>query len=549
MYRLGLLTSVVGDLPRLGLWSLSAAVYGALFAVPFRKYFIIKQNLPFPSPTAAAEIIQSLHGAGGEEFAARKSKCLLWVFMSLLAICIISFFVPVLKIWDIWWWLSMAASNTEEGFGQFMLTLSNWRWYIQLSFAFFGAGMMTPVSTSVSLFGGSIVAWGILGPLLLANGVVLGQWYMDERLQNGPSARFFLLWIGITMMICSSFSELGVRWRVLWNGIRGLSISLRSAVVRRGDRKKTDEEDDDDPVPIHHQVPVLWWTLGLLVTAVFTVCLLYISFDVPVGESILAILLGIVFGFIAIQSSAETDINPIGSIAKTSQAVFAAIPNPDIRAKQTSNLISGLVAAAAASQSSSMVGDLKTGHIVGASPRSQFIAQIVGSLFSSVLGVFFWWIFTSAYPCILDAKLDDVCVKKGFGMQAVQAWYGVTIALTGTANIPAASAYACLGLGLTTIFFTIAKTFYIPQKYHDYLPNFNAIGIAFTNNDPSLMWSILAGSIAAKIWSKKSPVNAEMYLFSVAAGMIAAEGIYGVIQAVFTIFELDKFAFNGGLRQ
>lgn len=51
MYRLGLMGDIIGDLPRLGLWALAASMYGIFFAIPLRKYFVIKQNLPFPTPT------------------------------------------------------------------------------------------------------------------------------------------------------------------------------------------------------------------------------------------------------------------------------------------------------------------------------------------------------------------------------------------------------------------------------------------------------------------------------------------------------------------
>lgn len=82
---------------------------------------------------------------------------------------------------------------------------------------------------------------------------------------------------------------------------------------------------------------------------------MYIQFDVPIGETLLAVLLGFILAFISIQSAAETDINPTGTVAKVSQVVLAAIPEENIAKKQTTNLASGLIVAAAASQSCDMV--------------------------------------------------------------------------------------------------------------------------------------------------------------------------------------------------
>jgi uncharacterized oligopeptide transporter (OPT) family protein len=54
---------------------------------------------------------------------------------------------------------------------------------------------------------------------------------------------------------------------------------------------------------------------------------------------------------------------------------------------QTLNLIGGVIAAGTAAQASDMTGDLKTGHLLRAKPKNQFVAQIVGSVVSVFLNV------------------------------------------------------------------------------------------------------------------------------------------------------------------
>lgn len=86
----------------------------------------------------------------------------------------------------------------------------------------------------------------------------------------------------------------------------------------------------------------------------------------------------------------------------------------------------GALASQAASHSVDMVGDLKTGHLLGASPSSQFWAQVAGSFLGIWLSVILFVLFASAYPCITDLTVE--CTA--FGMPAVTAWRSVTEAVT-----------------------------------------------------------------------------------------------------------------------
>ena len=50
-----------------------------------------------------------------------------------------------------------------------------------------------------------------------------------------------------------------------------------------------------------------------------------------------------------------------------------------------------------AQQSGDMLQDLKTGHLLNASPRDQFYAQLLGSLLSCFVTISAYALFTSAY--------------------------------------------------------------------------------------------------------------------------------------------------------
>jgi len=91
------------------------------------------------------------------------------------------------------------------------------------------------------------------------------------------------------------------------------------------------------------------------------------------------------------------------------------------------NLAGGVVAGGSAAQSADMTGDLKTGYLLRAKPKSQFIAQLAGSVVAVFLTTGLFILFTKASPCILYPPDDGVCT---YGAPAVSAWAAVSVAVT-----------------------------------------------------------------------------------------------------------------------
>lgn len=83
----------------------------------------------------------------------------------------------------------------------------------------------------------------------------------------------------------------------------------------------------------------------------------------------------------------------------------------------------------------------------------------------------------------------------------------------------------------------------VPTKYHRYIPNMNAVGLAFTLPQTQYATAMATGAILSKIWLKKSPSTWNEYAYSIAAGACAGEGIGGVINALFQVVGIsgDKY--------
>ena len=107
---------------------------------------------------------------------------------------------------------------------------------------------------------------------------------------------------------------------------------------------------------------------------------------------------------------AEIGINPIGALGKVTQLTYGALAPGNIPA----NLMTAGVTAGAACSCSDTVGNLKVGHMVGANPRQQFIAQLFGVLAGALLAVPAYFILVpdanalggDKFPGALRAGLD-----------------------------------------------------------------------------------------------------------------------------------------------
>eukprot|EP01138_Halocafeteria_seosinensis_P010339 gb/GECG01010557.1/.p1 GENE.gb/GECG01010557.1/~~gb/GECG01010557.1/.p1 ORF type:complete len:748 (+),score=55.69 gb/GECG01010557.1/:1-2244(+) len=149
-----------------------------------------------------------------------------------------------------------------------------------------------------------------------------------------------------------------------------------------------------DPAPEHHQVPRWWWVAGLVLSTGLCVAIVSPVFNMKVYEPLVAVILALIVAVLAVRALGETDLNPVSGVGKLSQAVFAGISPGNV----LSNLLAGaiaeagmcsprhqmarvlgvqvLTACAGAQQAGDMMQDLKTGHLLKASPRAQFLAQV-----------------------------------------------------------------------------------------------------------------------------------------------------------------------------
>ncbi|KAF4468544.1 hypothetical protein FALBO_4567 [Fusarium albosuccineum] len=575
MYRLDLLSDdPKKDFGRILTITFVCALFGLFAAVPLRKFFIInvarELNLVFPTPTATAMTIRSMHAVGsGAADAVRKIKALGFAFILALFIIVVGQYADgILHNWHIFTWFYVWGGYSVKG----LLDIESWGWYVQLTPAFFGSGILVGLNAAISWWGGTVVAWGLVGPLLVHYGECIGiavgedKWEGLTRfsLMTGvdepgyvPSPRYWFLWPGVMVLLVYSLVEFFLHAKVVWDGMKyALRESARSINTRMQARghhnafleKQAAKADAgsglvEDFALQEDQVPTWIWVVGA-VTFVIVACIVAeLQFHMNAGLAILACLLGLLFAFMSIYGGAVTDCAPLTASAKASQLVYGGITKGhfDIKAAQRINLVAGNIASGTADVSNSLVSDFRVGFLLKTPPKLQFYAQAIGTFVSVFLAPGIFVLFMSAYPCVFKPSDDpaDICP---FSAPSVAAWEAVATAVTmPKIPIPRSSAIFSIVMGVICAIQAIVKNFYLVgsrEKYRDWLPNWMSVGVAWVlGPDSGYANAILFGSITAWWWRKWFRNSFEMYAFAVAAGLIAGEGLGGVINAA---LELGK---------
>ncbi|KAH0839377.1 OPT oligopeptide transporter protein-domain-containing protein [Lanmaoa asiatica] len=549
-YQLGLLSAHPSqDIGRLFTFTICCAFFGLAFSIPLRKFYILKLKLVFPSGVAAAYTIRSLHvGKNAARNAKRKTKALILAFCFAITLRVVSEYAPgVLWDWHLFYTLNRIGWTSA-------IRAESWGWVWEWTPAFIGAGMLTGVNASYSFLGGSFLAWAIIGPIIVSTGKAFGipvndkiPGYMNYASMsltdpiNHPSPRYWLVWPGTLMLLCTSFAEVGCNWKSIYAAIRTMvsSITKRLRKEPLDADKPTREDHFADPVPADERVPLWMWGSVLILSIIVSCVVMGVQFGQNVGITLLAIIFAFLFSFIGCESSGRTNINPVTSIGNASQLVFGGVgkgQNYSLKRGELLNLLSGMLALGrflvVGPCSADMIGDLKTAHLLRSSPKAVFGGQLCGAIVSIFMAAGVYVVFSTAYPCINDLAYTTC----SFPTPDVQSWRAVAVAVSSpTLPIPPSSGYTAIGLGIAAVLSVVAKHTIVPPKYHAFVPNFNAIGIGFIMNVSTYPLAMFFGSTIAFVWRRMFFSHYEMFCFAIAAGFIAGEGLGGIVNAVLTI--------------
>jgi uncharacterized oligopeptide transporter (OPT) family protein len=167
---------------------------------------------------------------------------------------------------------------------------------------------------------------------------------------------------------------------------------------------------------------------------------------------------------------------------------------------------------------SDLLSDLKSGYLLGANPRKQFIAQFCGIFVGTVTTVF-------AFRVLVPTA--SVLGSDQFPAPAAQAWRTVALAMgKGIESLEPVKVWLIVIGSMVGAVLTLLPLWW--KRGAKWLPSASAIGVSWT-----FPWYFgllfFIGAFTGWLVERRRPETAEAYNFPVASGVIAGGSLMGVV--------------------
>ncbi|CEO59367.1 Putative Oligonucleotide transporter [Penicillium brasilianum] len=413
----------------------------------------------------------------------------------------------------------------------------NWLWTLNPSPAYIGQGIIMGPSTCMHMLFGAVLGWGILSPLARARGWAPGP---VDSWDDGSKA--WIVWVSLAIMLADSLVSLGwlvikpivnraPRWLAILRSTRAgqwIAVRLESSgshehsyinysALNSGNHEiahedldgfhvqvTVDKDEDEDAPPsqlISTRTVVILLPLTLILNVV---CMHYVFGDIiSPWLSSLATILAVLLSIMGVRALGETDLNPVSGISKLTQLLFSLATPASHFSRRTAlvtNLLAGAVSESGALQAGDMMQDLKTGHLLGASPKAQFYGQIIGSLFGAVLSTAVYKMYVNVYE--IPGEM--------FQTPTAYVWIFTARLVTGE-GLPDMAWQASVIAGLTWVLLTIVRIMAAspsfaqngqPPAWRNWIPGGIAVAVGIFNV-PSFTLARAIGGIIAWWWARE----------------------------------------------
>ncbi len=337
------------SIPLLVVGCITGGVLGIAFIIPLRKQMIDFERLPYPGGIAVATILKS-PGAGMQKA------------MLLLGGALVSGLVHLL--------ISILAGVHDVNLGAtlHLPDFLNAIWYVSLMTV--GVGFLSGRGGVYFIVGGYVCYW-FLAPVLKLQGLLPSAQRLAEL--GGPDYLRVTLFrpLGIGMLIGGALAGVALALPLIVSAVRSMhdAAKVKSAVSR-------------DEMPIR--------LLYAAVAGGFVVLFVIAQLAVPEMTFLRGALMAIlgtlwiwISGVILSECIGRTNWSPLSGmtlIAVTLLILIASVNNGLAdRATIIAAVMVGAAVCVAMSQATDLMLDLKTGYLVGATPRKQQIAQFAGT--------------------------------------------------------------------------------------------------------------------------------------------------------------------------
>jgi uncharacterized oligopeptide transporter (OPT) family protein len=489
----------------IGLWIVAMSMLGVFMAIPLKRQLINIDQLPFPSGIATAETLSSMHSEGGD--AVLKARALFGAAILGAVVALWRDLVGGIKAISTW----AIPSEIPFGPGSFARDLlAKYTIGIEGSLIMVAAGAIMGLRVAASMFVGSIVFYGVIGPILVERGIA----------QPGYRGIVsWVLWPSTAMMVASGLLSFALKWKTVLRAFGGLGKLVGGAT----------HANHDDPLE-RVEVPSSWFLFGTLAAGTACVLLGHWLFGITWWMGILAVVVTFFLSIVAARATGETDITPIGAMGKITQLVYGVVAPSNI----TTNLMTASITSGAASHAADLLTDLKSGYLLGGNPRSQTISQLFGVIAGTIVSVPAYLFVVQRDPTKLGSE--------SLPAPSAKVWAGVAELLADGIEALPDGALTAIAVGAAIgIVLTLLEELG-PKHWRPWLPSTTGLGIAGVI--PAFnSFAMFAGALIAWLFARFRPKAAETYTVPVSSGLIAGESLVGV--GIILVLELLK-AFGAG---
>jgi uncharacterized oligopeptide transporter (OPT) family protein len=486
----------------LTLWTIFLAALGVFIAIPMKRQMINIEQLKFPSGTAAAETLKSLHAKGSEAADKAKSLGLAGIFGALVAWMRdaglqASWFFSTRPSWfpeKLALPPSLPFPGSLKGF-----PLSQWTFSFEVGAMMIAAGAIIGWKVSWSLLLGAVINYGVLAPWAAQAGAV------DTAKLGYRAIVQWSTWAGAAIMITSGLFMFALQWKTVLRAFGGISNIFH---------KRPDTVAD----PLAHiEVPGSWFLTGTAISGLGCILVLHYAFQTSWWMGMIAVLLTFFLAIVAARATGESDITPIGAMGKITQLTFGVLAPSNM----TTNLMTAAVTAGAAGSTADLLTDLKSGYLLGANPRKQFLAQFFGIFAGTLVVVPAFYILV---PTAASLGTDQ------WPAPSAQVWAAVARLLSN--GIHSLHPTAKLGLVVGGIVGLIIPLLELAlPKHRKYIPSAMGLGLAMVIPFWNSLSMFIGGTITLILEKTVKPL-ADKYIIPASSGVIAGESIIGILIAL-----------------
>jgi len=351
------------EISRVAVLALAGGLLGILMMIPLRRALIVKEhgNLPYPEGTACAEVLIAGERGGVHARTVFEAFGLAFAY---------KFLMVGLKLWN---------DYPTKIFGFFQRAEVS----MEVSPELMGVGYIIGPRIAGYLFAGGCLAYLVLMPTIkLFGDSMLTPMYPATTLIKDMSAgqirAAFVFYIGAGAVATSGIIALARALPTIGSAFASGFASLKASRAGQAITAKLRTEDD---------LPITVTVIGALVLA------LGLAMLPQLKVNLLGAFLIIVFGFFFTTVSSRicgeigSSANPISGMTIAALigtcAIFLLLHWTGIDHRVQAISVAAVIAVAAANGGNTSQ-DLKTGFLVGSTPRRQQIAILIGSLASAL---------------------------------------------------------------------------------------------------------------------------------------------------------------------